>query len=178
MARKRNKDEIRIISERTETEFKEIKKEKQEQEESLEEETEEFEMPELEFSTGSSNPTLQATENLEQALGNVPAQETKRAAATEEVAIYEADVYNMPDYTASYEKTGVKRQDMREAGILIGTGQIGEQQRVTARAEEPIELRQERRAGTPEHAVLRAEALDRERKLPFEQRKKYKGIRA
>jgi len=163
-------------------------------EESLEEEItpeteiEEETFPEFLISTSSSttsNPTLQPSqfvdESIEKALENAPS--TERRARIEEKEGreergYEASIYNMPDYGRNYEDTGVKRREMQQTGMLIRPEDIREMKLPRREMEDWHELRQtQTRTREMNDIILEAEILDTERKLPHEQRRKYREIR-
>jgi len=168
----------KIIVREIKPEFTEIKKEENQEiieEENLEEETGDFEEI-MDFSSKTTTPILQS-QPLEQVLENVPSTAGKKEEETvRKETGYEASIYNM-DYTGSYEETGVKRRDMKETGIIIRPEDISGMKLPRARAEEPIELRQQGQIGRGmEHAVVGAERLDTEKKLPFEEKRKYRKI--
>jgi hypothetical protein len=172
MARKK------IIVREIKPEFTEIKKQEKKEiieEENLEEEIGDFEEI-MDFSSKTTTPVLQS-QPLEQVLENVPSTASKKEEELKKETGYESSIYNMPDYTGSYEETGVKRRDMKETGIIIRPEDIREKL-PRARAEEWHEISEMRQAGEAgmEHAVTKAERLDSEKKLPFEEKRKYRKI--
>lgn len=175
----KSKKKGKIIVREIKPEFTEIKEKKEQEiteEENLEEETGDFEEI-MDFSSKTTTPILQS-QPLEQVLENVPSTAGKKEEETARKETgYEASIYNMPDYTGSYEETGMKRREMKETGIIIRPEDISGMKLPRARAEEPIELRQQGQAGGGmEHAVIGTERLDTDRKLPFEEKRKYRKI--
>jgi hypothetical protein len=176
--RKKSKNkEIKIIREFVNVPFREIKKERTETEESLEEEAENeedggFEFPE--FVAKAITPILQSTsetQTLERELEKTPAATTETAEQTS----YESSVYNMPEY--SYEKGAApERKGMQHTGMLIRQDEIREI-KPRAEMEEWHELKGGGQQTGARHAVVEAGTLDREMKLPFEDKRKYRKMR-
>jgi len=166
---KKKKEIIKILPPK----FKEIKQETQEKE--IEDEQEEEIVQEegfAGFSASSLTPTLQAT-NLEQTVQNAPEAKKEKTEEEQEVK-YEASIYNMPDYGIGYEQR-VARKELQQTRILIPDVEDVRETKLRTEIEEWHELKQAPRK-TREDAVLKPEAFDRERKLPFEEKRKYKRI--
>ncbi len=174
------KKKIKIIQEIF-PKFKEIEPRSNEKEEkeivdSGEMITEDFFIP-----SHSATPTLEPTEppetledSVEEAIRERP---TSNNEGEETTPVYEASIYNMPDYGANNYETPIVRE-MREASVLIRPENINETKTPQVRIEEWHELKETQQTRRmPEDRVLKVGRLKEERKLPFEEKRKYRDIR-
>jgi len=192
--------EEKIIGERVNVPFKEVKEDEEEtekeeggktesEEKSLEGEVEFVEEVREGFNNFSASvssptstaPVLQPTvetgteETIEETLENTP---TTPLGETETRELYESSVYNMPEY--SYEKEAFPvRREMEERKIIVRGEDINEMKRPVTAIEEWPELRQARETQKRRvsDTVVGTEEINRELKLPWEYKEKRRGVK-
>lgn len=160
---------LKIIREFVNSQFREIKKEKQEEEEEEEipEELDEFSG----FSSGDfAAPVLKSGQTLEQEISDAP---SGKKQDNSEPAKYDANIYNMPDYSGNREAQPIKREMERRRIFLMPEERGREMPR--AEIETWHELNQQG-GRIKEDKIIEAEQLDIKRKEPWEaaDNRKYK----
>jgi hypothetical protein len=180
-----NKDEekkkVKIIREFVDTRFSEIESEKKE-EEQAEQQQDSFSDENSGFTAERTAPVLVANENTAQRLEETvertptPPSENTQTSSTDERYIV---TYDKTSYTpgGGEERTApALRQQMRDSGMITRQDEIQASSMVPRRQQisdwHEIDARR-----NPVSPVITADRLEDEKKLPFEQRKKYKPLR-
>jgi len=159
----------KIISEKVNAQFVEIKKEKKKEEQSLDNELEQNDSDFVDFSTGNRtapvlSPSNTESQTIEQQLANVPG---NRNADNNNIKYEAAKVYNMPDYGSRQEHEQKVEVSRPVAPVLAETRTLNlqQQQRDFQQQWERNEQAEQRNYHERIHPVA-----EEERRMPFSRR--------